>query len=348
MKTVVINYFTGTKTVALSLNAAQYITLYDNASNDITDSNIISVNRYADSVVVSISSDNILDSAFPLRLVYFNYIDTNGFGTQKLFDQAQATPASSDCFAIGKRNATAKNVSLSDLSDFITDSGDAYIKKASNLADIQAQKARENLSVYDKNHIDRIPSDYVSNADDFRNITTYQHFANAAIYTSGTDVHANMTVENLYQSGIMSVSFKFTDALHFGGGVAAISSVDVPIVLGDSYDFISAGFQASIPLIMQPQISGLIGETCTLLGISDGGFWHGSTVLQTLSALPYLIVTGSDAFKWRNADLQANKVYMVFNMYSPYVNIALLTLTLPDEKDVIYSATYTPNDSQLN
>lgn len=363
MNTQTINQFTGTKTIDFPTYTSVYFTIYDRNNIDITDTNIISVTTNASGFSITLNSSNILSTSFPLKLVWFDYLDITEAGTLKPFAQTPGTPTNNDLFAIGKRKATAKNVTLSELSDFITDNGTAYVKKANNLSDVQKEEARNNLEIYSKDFIDFVPNNYVSNRNDFSHsfvtdLGQYSILAEAIGFdTSSLSVDVigcKAQIDTHYNSSMCTVRVTVKEVSCFN----YYSYSEYKYICTTQELFNGVNITVPNPMIIPCTV---IDENLSLTAFPFASTWKhiemgnegaeiiidGTHNFDSYLELPQLVITSDQPFKYRGGTFSANTVYIVHPdsklfqrsqaVYLPYRTF-----------DFIYETTFVPNDSQLN
>lgn len=333
MNAIIINQFIGTHTVTLPQPAAKYVELYSSDGSTLTDSNIMTVESDSTSVYVTINSDNIEASQFPLNLVYFYTNEYDLDNAVKPFDQPNDTPTGNDLFAIGKRGRSAKNVPFSSLSDYTTDGGECWIKKSSNLGNIQPNEARDNLQIYSRSHVDNLRESNFLSQNMFYTNGVEDTPKNCPICWAAGDFDpsdyspANYTFETSMVNGVIHCRFIFTKvyALKFINYSPFCILSDIQTVLFDNPNITPPN-----TIVMQATVY-KSGKGLPV----DGGWYHGEydpdtsewvAVLDSeetfpnVTKFPQLVMTGNTPFLYRNGNLQENKIYVVDTRPTPNIS----------------------------
>lgn len=219
VKVEVQDWTSGTTQVTLAASS-DYYEIYGRVSAStyqvITDSNIAMQTRVGDNLYLVLNRENFRDTDFPLIILGFDLNDTSG--TTELFGQTLETEPDSiySRFAFGKRGNDCLNVATDFLSEFVTCGGNCFVKKSSNLSDIDAESARNNLELYSKEEIDRyVNGQYINNLNDFTyTIATRDTSANnpycSSINQRGDQAAAEETWTAEYHYGSLYFEYRMT------------------------------------------------------------------------------------------------------------------------------------------
>lgn len=324
----ITDWETGTFRFAIPADV-MYAEIYDANNKYITTSYAVEIDNYG---VVSLEHDNYADVEFPIKLVTFSGSDSAG--GEALFDRSFGAPFSGTRFGIGKRHATAKNITWKDLTQYINDEGNIYVTK--QFDGINYGIARDNLDLYSKAETDKMlvgvragsSYSYISTKQDIRPFVSQPY---PYMTTSFERFVSN------FQNGVMSVKLSIPTVGYASVLSGALRICSVSDAIGTS------ALAPSSTVIALAEVPTLPINAAKMLNLQQVA----TLTINGLEGLPILVMT-SAAVRFCGNDLQENSVYMVCN----YVPDSLTQIGMPwvsfgGVTDLSWTLTYYPNDEQL-
>lgn len=324
MEKYTITDFEGTQAIAISSDTS-YIEICDQYGNLLSDNgNARVVNN-----LVYLDRENFQDNDFPLSI--FAFSTSASGGAIKLFEQRLGVPGYTSRLALGKRHELAKNLTVSDLFDYVNDGGAIYVNK--DLQGIDFAEARENLDLYSKSEIDTIFNEKVKATTEYEFTST--NYSAGTFYGIAGSIWspANIYFETTYKSGVLTVTGHcnaYGWNVRYGG----------PYELCTIAEAIGQQWEPETPVIA-PVILDSFPKTFVYYG--SGGY-RDNAVIYSPMQMPMLIFTASPV-EIGSYSLDGGKVY-VFNPYATatYGNY----YDFQGQLSLEWQVTYCPNDAQLD
>lgn len=355
MEVISVEYFSDTSKVILVEEGTVYFDIRNSSGKSITDNAMFDVHMINNYSVISLYKANFSMSDFPLTIVTFKQGET---AYTELFNAPFSIPSSTSRFAFGKRGDSAKNITFENLTDYCNDGGECYVEKSANLSDILPSAARENLSVYDKNFINNIGSNYVTNSNNTNFIhstaTDYPMYSSYS-GTSESGTKCQEVWENYFNSGVAHISFKLS-------GVKYIKQTgNQPLILNGAHTdslFNGRELYPKSAMIMYPSFSGTNRDGVAYQWYPDPQWLPevvyirgvvGAYDLDVPEHLPVIIVTGDEPFVYRGSQLDGQSIYMYWKMpdFSSHQDGKTPYIELDEATDITFRADYVPSDAQL-